>query len=1823
MKKITLTDFEKNHKTKTKGWLNCLSICMTLLLGSFTLVYGQGSTCGEPISVSTIPYTHSSETQTYGNAYAGSDRPPLTGASYTNGSGTATYLAGYDAVYSITPTVNGTISINTTNTAGWVSLWVFTGCPFSGTAAYHTATTGTTRSIPNLNVVANTTYYIVISNWDPINVVYTLNITGSEGLLTPLVECSGTPDGGTAILTPNTTNAGSTFTAKTTGTTIGLGLTYQWQKSVNDTWIDIPGATTITSEITAENGAVGTVTNYRLAVTCIASAQTSYSTPAALTISLVYCTPTLSANNNDEIRNFTLNNLNNSSTASEGIGGYSNYAGIVAPAQLQLNVGYIATVTAGTGTGTHGAAIWIDYNQNGTFEDTEKVSHITNSIGANATASFPEFIIPEGTPLGIYRLRVQYQYNKNGIDLLPCAAFSEYSETEDYNVEVLSAPTCLQPSGLSVTNLTYNSADLVWNSNGTNYSIEWGIQGFTPGTGTTVNNVTAPYSLSNLTSTTSYSFYVRQDCGAEDGLSLWTGPYTFKTLCGPISTLNENFDSYTATGSTNPLPTCWTRFGNTGSSYITTGAAAPMTPANRLYLSGSETGATFGVAVMPPFGNLQDETHRLKFKAYSTTANKSLEVGYYEIADDASSFVVLEEFEMPSTALASTQDFTYVPQFIPAGVYSLAFRVNGGAFTGTTTIYIDDVIWEEIPSCDDITEIEISNITHSTADILWNYGGGETAWEYVYAVSTVTDPATLTPQSVSNNPFLSLTELLPNTNYKLWIRSDCGNGSVGNWSVAMTFKTACAPTEFFTENFDAMPTGSVLPNCWSKGGNGTVTINSGSVAPSSPANRLYMFANGTATTPTTALAILPPVSNLSAGTHRLKFRGYASTTNKHIEIGYLADATDLTTYVELETIPFTTTTAATAKNYTFIPENVPAGVTTLVLKNTGLPASTIVYLDDITWEPQPLCPDVETLVFGSVTNTSATFSWIPGDSETAWEYVYALATETNPNTLTPITVTGSPETTITNLEAATAYKVWVRSTCGTNLGAFSAPLTFTTACNAITTLPWTEGFENITAVGTTAFPPCWFKQNGDWATAIDQVYNTPRTGTNYIRNSWSASNEFMWTPGFELTAGTSYDFSFFMQSDGYTGWNIDVFQNTVQNSAGATQIGETVVGSGTGTLTMQPYVYVYNTFVPETSGTYYFAIRVNQASGAPYYVAFDDFKLDLSPACIQPAITAPTSITYESAVINWNAPSSAVANGYEYFVTTDAALVPNTNTAATGSVGAGVTTATLENLTPTTTYKYFVRSICSDTDTSDWSSAGTFTTACAPITSLPWNEGFESLTTVGTSAFPACWFKQNGDWSSASTSSGTYNTPRTGTKYIRNAYSSTNEFMWTPGFELTAGTSYDFGFFMQGDGFTGWNVDLFYSNSQNSTNATQLGATAIPFGTGSAATQPYTLVNNTFVPTTSGIYYFAVRVNQPSSSPYFVAFDDFSLDLTPSCIAPTVTAATNVTTTTATINWLASSTVAANGYEYFVTTSTELPNANTIPTGNTGAGVNSMSLTDLDSSTIYKYYVKAICSDSDSSAWSQAGTFTTLCDVASLPYTINFETATVPALPVCTSNQNVGTGNNWITANNPGSGFTNKTLRYTYNSANAANAWFYTNLVNLTAGNQYTISYKFGTNSTSYVEKFKIAFGDAAVNTSMTNEIINHPSVTGNSPQTNTATFSPTVSGLYYIGFNVYSASNQNALFIDDIVIQEALGKVDFNTNSFKVYPNPVKNNLTIRYTENISSATIYNILGQELFVKNINHTEGQIDMSNLAAGTYLVKVKSGEKVETIKVIKE
>lgn len=102
-----------------------------------------------------------------------------------------------------------------------------------------------------------------------------------------------------------------------------------------------------------------------------------------------------------------------------------------------------------------------------------------------------------------------------------------------------------------------------------------------------------------------------------------------------------------------------------------------------------------------------------------------------------------------------------------------------------------------------------------------------------------------------------------------------------------------------------------------------------------------------------------------------------------------------------------------------------------------------------------------------------------------------------------------------------------------------------------------------------------------------------------------------------------------------------------------------------------------------------------------------------SPAACSgvPTGLTSTSITTTTATINWAAPSSAPANGYEYYYSTSN-TTPTAAQTPSGTTGAGVTTANISLLSAATTYYYWVRSNCNGTDKSVWSAVGSFTTAC-------------------------------------------------------------------------------------------------------------------------------------------------------------------------------------------------------------------------------------------------------------------------------------------------------------------------------------------------------------------------------------------------------------------------------------------------------------------------------------------------------------------------------
>lgn len=164
-----------------------------------------------------------------------------------------------------------------------------------------------------------------------------------------------------------------------------------------------------------------------------------------------YCTPTYSigTNDGDYISLVQLGSINNA-TGRLAAPYYFYYSDL--STDLTAGASYTITLSAGTYPSANNITVWIDYNQDGVFEESEKLGNVT--LGAAPATGTINFTIPAGAVSGTTRMRVREVWNTSNQD--PCTGYS-YGEAEDYNVNILACDlsvsaiateTCLgSPSG--------------------------------------------------------------------------------------------------------------------------------------------------------------------------------------------------------------------------------------------------------------------------------------------------------------------------------------------------------------------------------------------------------------------------------------------------------------------------------------------------------------------------------------------------------------------------------------------------------------------------------------------------------------------------------------------------------------------------------------------------------------------------------------------------------------------------------------------------------------------------------------------------------------------------------------------------------------------------------------------------------------------------------------------------------------------------------------------------------------------------------------------------------------------------------------------------------------------------------------------------------------------------------------------------------------------------------------------------------------------------------------------------------------------------------
>jgi hypothetical protein len=344
--------------------------------------------------------------------------------------------------------------------------------------------------------------------------------------------CATAPTAGTATSSVTTACWTTNINLNLTGSSNSGGITYQWQRSVDNgaNWIDIPGATTMASTVNGQQVA----TQYRCKLVCpTASNATSYSTVVSVTQYLCYCNPSFTSGCSTwKLTNVTLGTINNSPTGTCSNNNYTTmYANLTAGVAAPMSI---------SGGQYAGFAVYADFNKDGDFDDINELMYTNSSTVGLASATItPSITVPTYVPTDTYRLRVLCTWGTSGQVGGACNTY-QYGNFHDYSIIVSNPATCSAPATVTTSNVLPFSATLNWTAPATTTPIgyQWKIVagGALPtatavATGTT-NATTFTANATSLASATYYTGYVRSACGtASADTSAWR-PVDFTTPCG-------------------------------------------------------------------------------------------------------------------------------------------------------------------------------------------------------------------------------------------------------------------------------------------------------------------------------------------------------------------------------------------------------------------------------------------------------------------------------------------------------------------------------------------------------------------------------------------------------------------------------------------------------------------------------------------------------------------------------------------------------------------------------------------------------------------------------------------------------------------------------------------------------------------------------------------------------------------------------------------------------------------------------------------------------------------------------------------------------------------------------------------------------------------------------------------------------------------------------------------------------------------------------------------------------------------------------------------
>lgn len=833
----------------------------------------------------------------------------------------------------------------------------------------------------------------------------------------------------------NVTLTNITATAANVSWISSAGATYTIRYRLGSTgpWIVINPATnpqTITglTELTSYELQIATICG---GTTGAYSASIPFTTPA-----IAYCPSNSTSVTDGYISNVRVNATNSYvMNSNSGSGNYTDYTNdatrLVTFVRGSVN-NTVSVTKEWPGTQySFGTGVWIDFNRNGVFENSEQV--LTSPSNTTSPVLSAGFTVPAGAYNGPLKTRMRVVIRETAA-AAACGTFT-WGEVEDYAVTFVDMQPCstAPPANISVSSISTNTATVSWTATtGATYVIR-----YRTGTGAwTTVTLTAPpvniYNLAGLLEQTAYEVQVATICGGTTGAFSPSVNFTTTALtyCPAVATSADEFiANVTITGT----------------------GVAPMV-----------SNSTLGTA--PYYSDYTNDPARL-VSLIRGSVNNTISVkrdwpGYvYSNATkawiDYNRNGIFETSEVILDAPSSTTPIVNATFNVPAtGIYmgTLPLRMRVitrefstpapcGSFTyGEVEDYSVKLI--DLLPCTTAppTNQSVTNLTATTAYVSWLPAAGAT-YRVRWRQGT-TGAWQPTPLGYIDLPagqsFYTITGLTEQTAYEVQIMTIC-NGTAGAFSPSIPFTTTpltyCpmvgTGTNDYISNVKVTPINFPVMN--------NTSLQTNYISYTTPATLINLEVGS--------------AGNQISVSKAWQTSSYSDAVYAYIDYnrdGVFADSERIMTSAASTTTPVTATFTVPTTVYTG-----PLTTTMrVVLKRSSAPAMCADpangEVEDYAVRLKPcsnVAPSAPT--FNTITHTSATVTWTPAANNNS--YILQYRPVTNPvsawTTVNVSAIAGNPPVVLTGLTPATLYEVQIAAVCGGGPGSFTPIRTFTTRCD--------------------------------------------------------------------------------------------------------------------------------------------------------------------------------------------------------------------------------------------------------------------------------------------------------------------------------------------------------------------------------------------------------------------------------------------------------------------------------------------------------------------------------------------------------------------------------------------------------------------------------------------------------------------------------------------------------------------------------------------------------------------------------------------------------